>query len=365
MKPYDLFAVVQPGLEQIAAHEFDEIGIKFNGLEKGGISFAGHLTTLFKLNILSHCISRILLRMGTFHAENFWTLEKELAKLPWKDFITDQDICLRVTSISSKLYHEKAIAERVINSLNQIFSKAIRIQGRSDSPNTLLILIQVEHDEFKVSIDSSGAHLHKRGYLRYRSLAPIRETLAAGLIKSSGWLSSDRQLLDPMCGSGTIPIEAAVMACHLPLSKYREFSFQKWGIFRDDLFQKVHEEAMNKVIKIATNKLIASDIREDMVTIAVKNAESAGVSDYISFSVQAANYYHQPLAKYHIITNPPYGKRLSMEPQDSIRRIFETLQRNGSIVDIFIPEDEINVWKARKVHFICKNGGISVHAIRI
>jgi putative N6-adenine-specific DNA methylase len=365
MKPYDLFAVVQPGLEQIAAQEFDELGIRIHGIKKGGITFAGHLTTLFKLNINSRCISRILLRMGFFHADSFWNLERELSKLPWRDFISDQDICLRVTSISSKLYHEKAIAERCINTLNQLYGKTISIQGSPDEPNTQLILIQVEKDKFTVSMDSSGAHLHRRGYMKLRSPAPIRETLAAGLIKSSGWLNSDRALLDPMCGSGTIPIEAAVIDCQIPLSKYRGFAFQKWGIFRDDLFKKVHEEALEKILPMSSGKIVASDISEDMINIARRNAAAAGVSEYISFSVMHAQLYHTPLSKYHIISNPPYGKRLTKESHDSIRHLFGAMKKDGSIVDLFIPKEEIANWYVRKLHFACKNGGIPIQAIRI
>ncbi|HPT72989.1 MAG TPA: class I SAM-dependent RNA methyltransferase [Candidatus Cloacimonadota bacterium] len=365
MKPFELFAVVQPGLEKYAIEEFQGLGIKYNEVENGGISFVGHLTTLFKVNIQARCISRVLLRIGKFHADTFWQLEKGLAKLPWDDFISIQDICIRSTSIASNLYHEKAITERCINTLNQHYGKPIRVQSSPDALNTQLILIQVEHDQVTVSIDSSGAHLHKRGYMKMRSPAPIRETIAAGLIKASGWMESDRELLDPMCGSGTIPIEAAVMACNFPLSQYRNFAFQKWGIFNKDLFKRVNDEAGEQIHPMKKGLIHASDISEEMVKIAIQNAKAARVEEYIDFSVLPAHKWHKPLARYQVITNPPYGKRISNQTRISLQQIFEAMQANGSIVDLFIPLEEVGKWYIRKLHFSCKNGGIPIQAIRI
>jgi len=181
MKPFSLFGIVPPGLEKLAASELNQLGFPHGKIEHGGIAFAAHQTGLFRLNSYSRIFSRFIIRFAQFHADSFWELEKRCRILPWENFIQNQKLKFRVHCKKSKLMHSKAIAERMIKAIASRLQipHLAAAEGEDDAQ---LIIVNVAHDFFQVSIDSSGAHLHKRGYRQKLGQAPIRENLAAALI---------------------------------------------------------------------------------------------------------------------------------------------------------------------------------------
>jgi len=337
MKPFNLFVVVQPGLEDIVLQELNALGYRNAGRIKGGFFLKGHLSTVIKLNINCRCASRIFIDIAEFEAKSFSQLEKRFARVGWNDYLSDQNICLHVNSFQSLLYHEKAIAERLLHSLSERFGRVVNLVSSPDEENTQLINIRVKHDLFTVRMDTSGAHQHKRGYGRYKQDAPLRETVAAGLMHKTRWGVKYALMADPLCGSGTIAIEAALIAKKIPSCEFRSFAFQKFAIFDPDTYNKVRNEAWDNVIENPSVSILASDIDVKAVESAQRNAERAGVSDIIDFKVCPVGKINLDKAC-SVITNPPWGKRIS---DNSIHEVWAELKRfatQGSDVYFLLPE---------------------------
>ena len=229
--PLQMFAVSAPGLEPYTALELrqldllpDESGKEListwqaPGTEddlSGGVAFEGNLRSVYLANLWLRSANRVLLRLGDFQAAAFSELRKKASRLPWEHYLTPgRAVSLRVTCHKSRLYHSDAVAERVAGAIGDRLGKPVRVvkfDEQAEQPKSQLILVRLVHDRCTISIDSSGALLHRRGYRLAIAKAPLRETLAAGLLIASGWQPAS-PLLDPFCGSGTIPIEAALLA---------------------------------------------------------------------------------------------------------------------------------------------------------
>jgi len=341
------FAVTAPGLEPFAAQELRRLGLlpetilevdpKLNreegkdaqpfeenpkdlrplrGLavqnEFGGITFKGSLASLYSANLHLRTASRILARLGNFfYATTFAELQQRLARLPWERFLTPgQPVSLRATCHKSKLYHSDAVARAVSAALEQRLGQASPILtagDESDQPPQLVVVRLVE-DKCTVSVDSSGTLLHKRSYRQAATKAPLRETLAAALLMASGWdLASP--LLDPFCGSGTIPIEGALMALCIPPGFHRRFAFMDWPGYDENLWKDTLNSSQQ--VTVSPPLILASDRDAGAIKIAQANAERAGISDYIEFKCQAVSSIMPPPVFGWIVTNPPYGMRLS------------------------------------------------------
>jgi putative N6-adenine-specific DNA methylase len=337
MKPFTILAVVQPGLEEIAEREINALGYRDLDKIRGGIFLKGHQSTIFKLNLACRTISRVLIEIAEFEAHSFSQLEQQFGQIPWQDFLTEQNVCIRVSSFQSSLYHEQAIADRLIDSLSRILKKTMTIVGSPDEPDTQLIVVHAKHDVFTIRMDTSGAHLHKRGYGTFKEDAPLRETVACAMLQAMGWKESVFNLCDPMCGSGTIPIEAALLAKQIPLSEFREFAFQAWPSFQPDVFAKLRQGFLSKV-KLQPETLIrASDISSKAIQSARANAKAAGVAEMIEFSNSALSKISLDKNS-AVVTNPPWGIRLE---DDSIRLIWKELHsmvKQGLQVYLLLPE---------------------------
>jgi putative N6-adenine-specific DNA methylase len=314
-----LFAVSPPGLEPFTALELVKLGLLKDksaspGYYIGGVEFLGNLQDIYQANLHLRTASRILVRLGDFHAAAFSELQRHAQSLPWHRFIAPgQSVDVRATCHKSRLYHSSAVAREVLKTINSTLAKpVISIKSSEDQGGDYpqLIVVRLVSDHCTISIDSSGHLLHRRGYRLVTAKAPLRETLAAGLLIASDW-DPLTPILDPFCGSGTIAIEAAMLALKIPPGISRQFAFMNWPDFQADLWSAIlnASQPMQPNDPKAVN-IFASDRDAGAIKVATGNAERAGVSQYIEFSLRAVSAI-QPQGKGWLITNPPYGIRVS------------------------------------------------------
>jgi len=321
------FAVTSPGLEPFTAAELRSLSGDGSGRsssednihpEPGGITFKGSAVDLYRANLHLRTASRILARLGNFfYASSFPELEERAARLPWERFLSPgRPVSLRVTCHRSRLYHSDAVARTVVTAIAARLGKAsplLKVDETADHP-LQLIVVRLADDRCTVSVDSSGALLHKRGYRQAVAKAPLRETLAAGLLLASAW-DLRSPLLDPFCGSGTIPIEAALMACGIPPGLNRRFAFMDWPNFDPPLWQSLLDQSPHVPGSsgpcLPSPVLLASDRDAGAIQMAQANAARAGVADLIEFKCQAISSITPPPGPGWVVTNPPYGQRVS------------------------------------------------------
>ncbi len=317
------FIVCPPGLESLTAGELVSSGILKSDaetnipgmmhIEKGGLEFDGDLTQLYGANLHLRTASRILMRLAEFRAIGFSELRKKAAKIPWEQFLEEkQAVILRVSCHKSRLYHSTAVAERVGAAIGDRLGAPPPVVNGKDDDDELqraqMILVRLLHDQCTISIDSSGELLHRRGYRQAIAKAPLRETLAAGMLLASGW-DQQSPLIDPFCGSGAIPIEAALLARNIPPGLQRSFAFMHWKNFDRKLWEALREKALSQV-RTDCPPVLASDRDAGAIDMAVSNAERAGVLQSIEFSCRALSAI-EPVGKGWVVTNPPYGLRVS------------------------------------------------------
>jgi putative N6-adenine-specific DNA methylase len=335
-----LFAVCAPGLEPFTGLELDRLGLmgshppsrsenfltkKGSPYEPGGIEFQGSLHDVYRANLYLRTASRVLVRLGEFYASAFPELRRKASRLPWENYLTpERPIALRVTCKKSRLYHEAAVAERVAGAIADRLGKAPPVQRYREDPDTdppQLILVRLVDNLCTVSMDSSGALLHRRGYRLATAKAPLRETLASAMVMASGW-DTRSPLLDPFCGSGTIPIEASLLARRVPAGYSRRFAFMDWPNFDPKIWNEMLARA-GKTIASESPKIIASDRDAGAIQAAQANAERAGVADGIEFSRKAISAIDPPPGPGWVVTNPPYGIRL--KKTNDLRNLYAQL----------------------------------------
>jgi putative N6-adenine-specific DNA methylase len=318
---FELFTVCAPGLEPYVEKELlanDLIASSESGFSKkastlnvtseedfsGGVEFSGGLEAIYRANLCIRTASRILVRLGSFYAAAFSELRKKAARLDWSPFISpDSKVNIRVTCHKSRLYHSDAVADRVLGAI----SDNLKFPVVLDKKSGVLVIVRLLHDRCTISIDSSGEHLHRRGYRLATAKAPLRETLAAGVVLASGWDQSS-PLIDPFCGSGTIPIEAALISYRQMPGQNRRFAFMDWPFYDQALWEKVIYNKQS-ISKLEGVQIIGSDRDAGAVNLARMNAERAGASKWISYSRQSISAI-QPIGIGWIVTNPPYGLRV-------------------------------------------------------
>ena len=319
------YAVTAPGLEALVAEELRQLGLLpaqgsqpagawgLAGEEGGGVAFQGSPHDIYRANLLLRTASRILIRLGDFHAVNFSDLHRKAKGLAWERFLSPgQPVTLHVTCHKSRLYHSGAVAERVVEAIGDRLNRPTPMQKPSETSPTnppQLVIVRFQNDHCTISIDSSGELLHRRGYRLETGKAPLRETLAAALVLASGW-NQTVPLLDPFCGSGTIAIEAALLAQGVPPGAKRRFVFMRWPDFDWSRWEQLRTAEIAKA-RPASVRIQASDRDAGAIRIAEANAERAGVSDLIEFTCQAVSAVQPPPEPGYVVTNPPYGIRVS------------------------------------------------------
>lgn len=344
------FAVCSPGLERYTSRELTNLGVtvgrdqQSEDEENGGVEFSGTPETLYLANLHLRTASRILLRFGDFYAAAFSELRKKASRLPWERYLLPGErVTIRVTCRKSKLYHSSAVAERIAGAIADHLGMPPDIVTSSDSVNespSQLIIVRLVHDQCTISIDSSGEHLHRRGYRLASAKAPLRETLAAGLLLAAGWQPSE-SLLDPFCGSGTIAIEAAMIQAKIPPGANRPFAFMKWPGYDPASWIKIQESEKARPVD-HTSDFLASDRDAGAINMAQANAARAGVDAQIQFSCQAFSAIGPTEKPGWIITNPPYGVRVS-ENKD-LRNLYDQI---GNVLR--------NKFKGWKVGILCSD----------
>ncbi len=330
-----LFAVTAPGLEPLCAAELRALGIGA-GPEPGGVAWTGTVDDLHRANLWLRTASRVVLRVASFRARTFFELERHARKVPWERFVSPgRPVRLRVTSRKSKLYHEGAIAQRLLEAIDRAaggIGAAAAEKGREEDEETgdageQLFVVRVLRDEFIVSADTSGALLHLRGYRQAVAKAPLRETLAAACLLGSGW-DGRSPLLDPMCGSGTLAIEGALIARGIaPGLAHREsprrYAFMEWPEFDAGRWRAVVDEAEAAARPSGEVPIVASDRDAGAVAAAEANAERAGVRGDLDLSVRALSAVAPPAGPGWLVTNPPYGARVG--ESDALRDLYAAL----------------------------------------
>ena len=298
------------GLEGICANEFKFLGFKNVVAENGRVLFNGDFETMIKANIHSRYAERILILLSEFNAYTFDDLFEGVKAIPWEKFISKTDAFpVKGKSLSSKLKSvpncqkivKKAVVERLKEKyLNPWFEE-------TDALHQIQFLIM--NDKVSVMLDTTGAGLHKRGYRANSNDAPIKETLAAAMAELAG-VRPNHNVVDPMCGSGTILIESALKALKIPPGINRYFAFQNWSQIDSNLVDKIKEEAKNNIKTDCSFSAIGYDIDEITLKIAKENAEKAGVADRIRFEKRDIKDFKPDFERQTVITNPPYGERL-------------------------------------------------------
>jgi putative N6-adenine-specific DNA methylase len=318
-----LFAITAPGLEPFTARELHALGLVQVPLqsstladreyEPGGVEFEGSLRDLYLANLHLRTASRILVRLGSFRATRFPELIRKATGLPWEQYLsTETPVALRVTCRSSRLYHQRAVAERVSRAIGDRLGKApplAKFDEEATGSLPQLVLVRIVEDYCSISVDSSGELLHRRGYRLDTAKAPLRETLAAAMILASSW-DKVSLLMDPFCGSGTIPIEAALLARGIPPGYRRTFAFMNWPTFDTGLWDSLRG-SLPASPEGSPPRIFASDRDAGAIRAAQANAVRAGVAEGIEFSRRAISSIDPPAGPGWIVTNPPFGKRLS------------------------------------------------------
>ena len=295
---FEIFAPTAPGLESIAAGELKSLGVR-GRQEVGGVAFAGDLDRIYEANLWLRTASRVVVRLGQFHASTFYELERRAKKLPWADFLPAKgSVEVRVTCRKSRLYHSNAVVERVLSVIAGLAPSGIEMKAGNlsdeeqeedhevKSPRQLFV-VRIVNDLCEISADSSGELLHRRGYRKEVAMAPLRETLAAAMVLASGWDGRRGEpLLDPLCGSGTIPIEAALIARGIAPGLHREFQFMQWPTFDRRLWSDMLEKAQSSATE-SSLQILGTDRDRGAISAASHNAERAGVERDVQLSAES------------------------------------------------------------------------------
>ena len=329
-----LAAITTPGLEPITRGELHRLGLTTGEEEPGLVSFSGSLDDLARANLHLRTASRVVMRLGHFHARALGELERKAAELPWDDWIAPGvPLTIKATCRKSRLYHQKAVAERIGLAARRPVagSAAIGDEGEADGHGTQLVIARLMRDECTVSLDSSGALLHRRGYRLEGGKAPLRETLAAALLLASEW-DPDTPLVDPFCGSGTIPIEAALMARRIPPGLQRDFAFRRWRGWDDAHWEALCTAARAQSLPTAPAPIVGSDRDEGGIRAARANAGRAGVSADVDFRHAAVSSLAAPDGIGALVANPPYGRRIG-----ELRALRDLFARLGQVARARLP----------------------------
>lgn len=344
----------------------------------GGVSFRGPLEDIGVANLWLRTASRVIVRIASFRAEAFHELERLARAVPWEGYVAaGQKVRFRVTSKKSRLYHTGAIAQRVGEAIEHRLGRSVAIEagaaGEEDDAHGgsgQLFVIRVFHDAFTVSADSSGALLHQRGYRKAIGKAPLRETLAAAMLMTSGW-SGLEPLLDPLCGAGTIPIEAALIARRIAPGFGRGFAFESWPSFDEKRWKAIRDEAASGVLPEAPASIRGSDRDAGAIEAAAANADRARVARDVAFSVRAISAIDDcDEVPGHVVTNPPYGVRVG-----EATRLRDLYARLGDVLRAKCPgwrltmlsanarlESELRLRLEERLR--TRNGGIPVRVVR-
>lgn len=312
MRKFELIAPCHFGLEAVLKKEIIELGYDVLQVEDGRVTFWGDEEAVCRANIELRTAERILIKVGAFHAETFDELFENTKALPWEEYIpADGKFWVaKAASVKSKLFSPSDIQSIMKKAMVERLKQKYHVDWFSEEGSSFPVRVFLMKDEVTVGLDTTGDSLHKRGYRKLTAKAPIAENLAAALIMLTPW-NADRILVDPFCGSGTIPIEAAMMAAHIAPGMKRGFTALKWEhIVGKKVWDGCYDEARSMVDTSIKTEIQGFDIDAEMVKIAKQNARLAGVEHLIHFETRDVEKLSHTAKYGFLITNPPYGERL-------------------------------------------------------
>lgn len=370
--PVEAFAITAPGLARIAAGELAAAGLAVAGVESAGVTFKAGLRDVYAANLRLRTASRVIVRVARFQARTFAELERHAGKIPWSTFLgSGRAFEVRVASRKSRLYHSGAVIERLARVVQDVSGAALHDKSAGDEhegETAQLIIVRIERDACTVSVDSSGALLHMRGYRRATGKAPVRETIAAAMLLACEW-GGEQPLFDPFCGSGTIPIEAAMIARRISPGLGRSFAFEQWPWSEPGSWSRLRREAEADVLDSAVAPIIGADRDEGAVRASADNAERAGVAGDIQFAANPVSESRIAAKVGWVITNPPYGIRVgaSRELRNLYARFGAVLRERFDGWSVaFLSADhalEAQLRMPLRVLFRTTNGGIPVRCM--
>lgn len=312
MKQFEYISPCHFGLESVLKRELTDLGCEITKVEDGKVTFTGDLNTCARANMFLRTTERVLLKVGTFHAETFDELFEKTKLIPWEEYLPKEAKfwVAKANSVNSKLFSPSDIQSIMKKAIVERMKLKYKLEWFEESGASYPIRVTILKDEVTVCIDTSGESLHKRGYRKLASKAPITETLAAALIMLTPW-NKDRILVDPFCGSGTFPIEAAMIGAKIAPGSKRTFLAETWKeLFPDSVWTQARQEASDMELKDIEMSIQGYDIDGEIVQAARQNARLAGVDQYIHFQQKPVSELSNSKKYGFIITNPPYGERL-------------------------------------------------------
>jgi putative N6-adenine-specific DNA methylase len=333
LKTYELIAPCHFGLEAVLKKEILDLGYEISQVEDGRVTFIGDDEAVCRANIFLRTAERVLLKAGCFKAETFEELFQGTRAIPWEEYIPEDGKfwVAKASSIKSKLFSPSDIQSIMKKAMVERLKKHYGVTWFPENGASYPLRVFLYKDMVTVGIDTSGDSLHKRGYRTLTSKAPITETLAAALIMLTPW-NKDRILVDPFCGSGTFPIEAAMLAANMAPGMNRSFLSEEW---RNVIKRKCWYEAMDEANELVDTDIKVDiqgyDIDGDIVKAARSNAESAGVADMIHFQQRPVSALSHPKKYGFILTNPPYGERI--EDKSNLPALYREIGERYAALD--------------------------------
>ncbi len=315
MLDLQLMATTTFGVETVVKEEIKNLGYDIKEVKNGKIIFTGDKLAICRANLWLRSAERVLLKIGEFPATDFDQLYEKTKELPWSDWLPENaEFPVNGKSVKSKLHHVpscQSIAKKaIVDNMHKKYGK----KWFKEDGALYKIEVALFKDKATLTIDTSGSGLHKRGYRDLNTTAPLQETIAAAMIDLSRW-HEDRILIDPFCGSGTIPIEAALMARNIAPGRKRNFAAEDWPNIPGKLWEKAREEAEDKINsrELEPRLIMGTDFDKEVIKIAQHHARRAEVEDIIHFQQKDFSKFSTARKYGYIITNPPYGERMDTE----------------------------------------------------
>ena len=332
-KIYELLAPCHFGLEAVLKKEILDLGYEISQVEDGRVTFLGDDEAICRANVFLRTAERVLLKVGSFKAGTFEELFQGTKSIPWEEYIPKDGKfwVAKASSIKSRLFSPSDIQSIMKKAMVERLKAHYGIQWFPETGSSFPLRVFLYKDTVTVGIDTTGESLHKRGYRTLTSKAPITETLAAALLMLTPW-GKDRILVDPFCGSGTFPIEAAMMAANMAPGMNREFLSESWGhLIPKKCWYDAANEAGDLVDLSVKTDIQGYDIDGEVIRAARANAKSAGVEELIHFQTRPVSQLSHPKKYGFIVTNPPYGERI--EEKKNLPELYRTFGERFAALD--------------------------------
>ncbi|MBR5597349.1 MAG: class I SAM-dependent RNA methyltransferase [Lachnospiraceae bacterium] len=333
MRKFELIAPCHFGLEAVLKKEIIDLGYEVSKVEDGRVTFLGDEEAVCRANVFLRTAERILIKIGSFYATTFEELFDKTKELPWEDYIPKDGKfwVAKAASVKSKLFSPSDIQSIMKKAMVERLKTIYNIKWFEETGASYPLRVFLMKDEVTIGLDTTGDSLHKRGYRKLTAKAPIAENLAAALIMLTPW-RGDRILVDPFCGSGTFPIEAAMMAANMAPGMNRSFLAENWkNMIPKKEWYDCMDEANDMVNLRVETDIQGYDMDSHMVSIARENARLAGVDHLIHFQQREVAALSHPKKYGFIITNPPYGERL--EEKENLKPLYATISERFAALD--------------------------------